>query len=195
LVEDTVGHLFLEFSIPRMGKRADALLLRGGTLFVIEFKVGSDAFDRHAIDQVHDYALDLKNFHLGSHDLPIVPVLVATRAEPGLLDVRWAPDRVAEPVLVGGVLVACVLPWRSRARRTALRLMLMSWPGVRPGIVQLPRSSKRRRRSTVPGPRNTTMEPSTICGDVVWLNFERRAAPAQRIGSGGRLQPLQCGGF
>ncbi len=101
LVEDSAGHLFLEFSIPRMGKRADALLLRHGTLFVIEFKVGSDAFDRYAIDQVHDYALDLKNFHLGCHDLPIVPVLVATHAEPGAPEACWATDRVAEPILVG----------------------------------------------------------------------------------------------
>src|SRR6478752_3760329 len=38
------GHVFLEFAIPRMGKRADAILLADGVIFVIEFKVGSAAF-------------------------------------------------------------------------------------------------------------------------------------------------------
>lgn len=54
LEHDQTGYIFFEFSIPRMGKRADVLLLRKGMLFVIEFKVGASSFDRYAIDQVHD---------------------------------------------------------------------------------------------------------------------------------------------
>ena len=73
------GEIFFEFAIPRMGKRADVVLLLDGTISVLEFKVGASSFDRNAIDQVHDYALDLKNFHKGSHDLPIVPILISTR--------------------------------------------------------------------------------------------------------------------
>lgn len=93
------GEIFFEFAIPRMGKRADVVLLLAGTVFVLEFKVGSDTFDRAAIDQVHDYALDLKNFHRGSHDLPIVPVLIATRATTaGPVDLTWAEDQVAAPI-------------------------------------------------------------------------------------------------
>lgn len=96
------GYLFLEFSIPRMGKRADAVLLLDGVVYVIEFKVHAKAFDGYAIDQVHDYALDLKNFHLGSHGLPIVPVLCATEApEQSLGEIVWAEDTVCQPVLVG----------------------------------------------------------------------------------------------
>lgn len=53
------GFIFLEYSIPRMGKRADAILLVGSGIFVIEFKVGSSAFEQYAIDQVMDYALVL----------------------------------------------------------------------------------------------------------------------------------------
>ena len=75
------GRLFLEFVIPRMGKRADAVLVHAGTVFVIEFKVGADSYERSAVDQCVDYALDLKNFHEGSHRAPIAPVLVATRSE------------------------------------------------------------------------------------------------------------------
>lgn len=61
------GTLAFEYSIPRMGKRADCIFLFGGMIFVLEFKVGSSRFDGYAIDQVMDYALDLKNFHEESH--------------------------------------------------------------------------------------------------------------------------------
>jgi hypothetical protein len=93
------GTIFFEFAIPRMGKRADVVLLLAGTVFVVEFKVGSDTFDRAAIDQVHDYALDLKNFHRGSHNLPIVPVLIATRGNPAWpVNFAFAADQVAAPI-------------------------------------------------------------------------------------------------
>lgn len=75
------GALFLEFTIPRMGKRIDAVLILGPAIFAIEFKVGQSTFDRSSIDQVWDYALDLKNFHEGSHHAAIIPILVATGAE------------------------------------------------------------------------------------------------------------------
>ena len=47
------GHIFLEFSIPRMGKRADVVLIHRGDIFVVEFKANSATFDSNAIDQVH----------------------------------------------------------------------------------------------------------------------------------------------
>jgi hypothetical protein len=72
--------LFLEFVIPRMGKRADAVIVANGNVFIIEYKVGADDYQKHALDQVLDYALDLKNFHAGSHGRTIVPILVATSA-------------------------------------------------------------------------------------------------------------------
>ncbi|HEY2951050.1 MAG TPA: DNA/RNA helicase domain-containing protein, partial [Verrucomicrobiae bacterium] len=74
------GSLFLEFNIPRMGRRIDAVLLIGPIVFVVEFKIGEKAFDRAALDQVWDYALDLKNFHEASHAVSIVPILIATEA-------------------------------------------------------------------------------------------------------------------
>ncbi len=93
--------LFLEFSIPRMGKRADAVVLIGNCVFIVEFKVGSETFDRHAVEQVEDYALDLKNFHQGSHDLSIVPILVATRAtRSDMVQMELAFDLVSQPLSV-----------------------------------------------------------------------------------------------
>lgn len=92
------GHIFLEFTIPRMGRRADAILLYRGIVFVLEYKVGDGEFSSAAIDQTTGYALDLKNFHEESHHLTIVPILIATTAQsvtPTL--VRYA-DGVAAPL-------------------------------------------------------------------------------------------------
>lgn len=74
------GHLFLEFEVPRLGRRIDAVLVLRHAVFVIEFKVGAKAFLAADLDQVVDYALDLKHFHETSHDAPVVPILVATGA-------------------------------------------------------------------------------------------------------------------
>lgn len=101
-----VGQIYFEFSIPRMGKRADVVLLIGGVVFVIEFKVGSHNFDSYAIEQVHDYALDLKNFHRGSHNLPIVPILIPTASPTQPMPaIEWAADQVAEPLCLSSLLL------------------------------------------------------------------------------------------
>ena len=101
LIPPMSGRIYFEFSIPRMGKRADVVLLIGGVVFVIEFKVGSHSFDRSAIEQAHDYALDLKNFHRGSHNLPIAPILIPTAAPTQTLsEIKWAADWVAEPLCI-----------------------------------------------------------------------------------------------
>ena len=95
------GHILFEFVIPRIGKRADVVLLVDGILFVLEFKVGANTYTRSAIDQVYDYALDLKNFHKGSHDLPIVPIALATEAVSSRQSaLKFAADKVAEPLLI-----------------------------------------------------------------------------------------------
>ena len=95
------GSLFLEFNIPRMGRRIDAVLLIGPVVFVIEFKVGESVFERAALDQVWDYALDLKNFHKASHSVSIVPVLIATGATVSApLELRADEDRVYRPLSV-----------------------------------------------------------------------------------------------
>ncbi len=75
------GNIFFEFSIPRMGKRIDCLLVIENVVFVLEFKVGETEYLSHNINQVWDYALDLKNFHKPSHDAVIVPILIATEAD------------------------------------------------------------------------------------------------------------------
>lgn len=78
------GQIYFEFAIPRMGKRVDNILIIHNAVYVIEFKVGNDGYAKHAIDQVLDYTIDLKNFHEGSHKIQLVPVLVDTDAPPVL---------------------------------------------------------------------------------------------------------------
>ncbi|NOQ49185.1 MAG: DUF2075 domain-containing protein, partial [Nitrosomonadaceae bacterium] len=92
------GYIFFEFSIPRMGKRADVIFIYKDVVFVIEFKVGSDTYHAHDRDQVVDYALDLKYFHEGSHEACIVPILVATEA----------PDKENTFELSDDLLAACL---------------------------------------------------------------------------------------
>lgn len=85
ILKDTLiginGEIFFEFSIPRMGKRVDCLLIIQNIVFVIEFKVGEKEYLSSNFDQVWDYALDLKNFHKPSHNALLIPILVATEAK------------------------------------------------------------------------------------------------------------------
>ncbi len=99
LLHRSQDRLLFEFQIPRMGKRADAVLLCGNVAIVIEFKIGAAGHAHEALQQVEDYALDLKNFHEGSHHAAIVPVLVSSAAESGRLGkLSFAQDRVASPL-------------------------------------------------------------------------------------------------
>jgi hypothetical protein len=75
------GHILFEYSIPRMGRRIDAVLIVKHVVFVLEFKVGESDFLSANIDQVWDYALDLKYFHEPSRDALISPILIATMAK------------------------------------------------------------------------------------------------------------------
>lgn len=74
------ARIYFELAVPRLGRRADVVLLVGHVMFILEFKVGEASFLRSAIDQVWDYALDFKYFHEASHHILILPVLVATNA-------------------------------------------------------------------------------------------------------------------
>jgi Uncharacterized conserved protein (DUF2075) len=104
------GWIFFEFVLPRLGRRMDVALVIDHLVFVIEFKVGEGNFRRGAIDQVWDYALDLKNFHLPSHPVHIVPILIATEAAPRVISYHApAVDGVFEPVLATPALLSEVI--------------------------------------------------------------------------------------
>jgi hypothetical protein len=94
------GAVHFEYSIPRMGERIDVLLIIGPVIFVLEFKTGAKEFTRYALDQVTDYALDLKNFHETSHGRFVAPILIATEAKSVLPLVAMTPqdDKLLVPL-------------------------------------------------------------------------------------------------
>jgi len=106
LIQETLegvdGHIHLEYIIPRMGKRVDVLLVIQNVIFLIEFKVGTDTYQASAVNQVIDYALDMQNFHEGSHDQIICPILIATEAEEVSIDLILSNDQIFEPILSNG---------------------------------------------------------------------------------------------
>lgn len=77
--KDEDAHIIFEYAIPRLGKRIDVVLLLKGIVFCLEFKVGKSEALQNDVEQVLDYALDLKNFHLYSGNKPIAPILIPTK--------------------------------------------------------------------------------------------------------------------
>lgn len=77
--KDEDAEIIFEYDIPRLGKRIDAVLLLREIIFCLEFKVGQKDALQSDVEQVMDYALDLKNFHRYSHDRIIVPILIPTK--------------------------------------------------------------------------------------------------------------------
>lgn len=77
--EEEEAEIIFEYDIPRLGKRIDVVLLLRGIIFCLEFKVGQKDALQSDVEQVMDYALDLKNFHRYSHDRIIVPILIPTK--------------------------------------------------------------------------------------------------------------------
>ena len=77
--KDEEAEIIFEYDIPRLGKRIDVVLLLRGLIFCLEFKVGQKDALQADVEQVMDYALDLKNFHRYSHNRTIVPILIPTK--------------------------------------------------------------------------------------------------------------------
>jgi len=94
------GSIYFEFPIPRIGSRADVVLILKHVLFVLEYKVGEQTAHLRHVEQVTDYALDLKNFHESSHDKIIAPVLVLSRLKsPATNCIEKASDNVVHTLV------------------------------------------------------------------------------------------------
>ncbi|MEO7658064.1 MAG: DNA/RNA helicase domain-containing protein, partial [Pyrinomonadaceae bacterium] len=97
---DNDGLVYFEYAIPRMGRRIDVVLIIKNVIFVLEFKVGEKDFPLSGIDQVWDYALDLKNFHETSHNHFVAPILIATSAvcDASTIVLRADKDQLFVPI-------------------------------------------------------------------------------------------------
>ena len=91
------GRIIFEYTIPRMGKRVDTVVLYKNIVFLLEFKCGDTEYRQSTYEQVYDYALDLRNFQKESHNKLLVPIMISTRATryQNVLTVR---DRIVEPI-------------------------------------------------------------------------------------------------
>lgn len=97
------AQIVFEYNIPRLGKRIDVVLLLRGIIFCLEFKVGQKDALQADVEQVMDYALDLKNFHLFSHDKKIVPILIPTEHNSSSTDLKPSAydDGIYNPLITG----------------------------------------------------------------------------------------------
>ena len=105
------GEIIFEYDIPRLGKRIDVVLLLNGVIFCLEFKVGESDILEKDVDQVLDYALDLKNFHKFSQDKLIVPILIATKysSSSSLIQSSVYDDRVVNPLVTGASGISSII--------------------------------------------------------------------------------------
>ena len=96
------GKIYFEYSIPRMGKRIDVVLVISNIVLVMEFKVGATIYSGGALDQVCDYGLDLKNFHETSHHCGVLPVLLVSDADERTFTLSTTPhnDNLLAPVTI-----------------------------------------------------------------------------------------------
>ena len=99
-INEVNGRIIFEYDIPRLGKRIDAVLLLKGIIFCLEFKVGESKILESDVDQVLDYALDLKNFHKYSEDKIIVPILIATKFNKSTTKIQLSVynDKIINPL-------------------------------------------------------------------------------------------------
>lgn len=74
------GRIIFEYTIPRMGKRVDVVVLYHNIVFLLEFKVGDREYRDGTYDQVYDYALDLRNFQKESHNKLLACIMISTKA-------------------------------------------------------------------------------------------------------------------
>jgi hypothetical protein len=86
--------ILLEYPIPHVGKRIDAVVLARDVILVIEGKTGSAPTS--AVRQVDDYALNLACFHEESASRTIVPLVVAN-AHVAMRRERTRFDHLIEP--------------------------------------------------------------------------------------------------
>jgi hypothetical protein len=100
LLSNFDGQIFFEYAIPRMGKRIDAVVIIKNVIFILEFKVGEKDFLQNAIEQVWDYALDLKNFHETSYNHLLAPILIATKAKElsNIIETTSHNDNLLKPI-------------------------------------------------------------------------------------------------
>ncbi|WP_333600205.1 DUF2075 domain-containing protein [Flavobacterium sp.] len=121
------GKVYFEFTIPRMGKRVDNILIIDNCIFVLEFKIGSEVYDKYAKDQAFDYGLDLNNFHEGSHNQNIIPILIADRAPSTLNTLSKSIDNLHETIYANSHNLQKIIETSLQHFKSADKIDVKSW--------------------------------------------------------------------
>ncbi|WP_292938459.1 DNA/RNA helicase domain-containing protein [Noviherbaspirillum sp.] len=121
------GHILLELQIPRMGRRADAVLVYRNVIYVLEFKIGAADYHSHDLRQAHGYAIDLHHFHEGSHNKTIVPLLIATNGRAIRPALSTLVDHVYSPLRVCAKNLQETLAYCSRSVSASAGVDFDSW--------------------------------------------------------------------
>ena len=68
--------ILFEYVLPIVGQRVDCVLLAEDVIYAIEYKGGSSATARSALQQAQEYALNLVDFHEASRHRTAIPIAV-----------------------------------------------------------------------------------------------------------------------
>jgi len=80
--------LIFEYILPREGgRRPDVVLLSKNNVLVFEFK-DYNIIKKDHIDQVSAYSRDIKNYHHMSHEMSVIPILIATKCVEETLEIK-----------------------------------------------------------------------------------------------------------
>lgn len=117
--------LLLEYSLRRLGRRPDAVILAPGVIMVVEFKIGAETHEHSYIEQAEDYALCIRDFHRTARGDVIVPIVCAEHAAPRTGQVPVVTDSVGEAILTNGTDLHDAL--RSAASLSVDGAPLLAW--------------------------------------------------------------------
>lgn len=91
--------LLLEYSLRRLGRCPDAVLLAPGVIVVIEFKMGALRHSGSYTDQAVDYVRCIRDFHGSARECIVVPIVCAERAPSHASHTPMVVHAEAKPIL------------------------------------------------------------------------------------------------
>lgn len=121
--------LLFEYEMLRIQRRIDLVLIATDVVFSIEFKMGATGFNAADRRQTEDYAFDLRDFHAGSRDTPIVPVLCSSKAPSLLIPHLDLSQHVSHILLVNETnLGPCLVEvWQAVHREDRAIISALEW--------------------------------------------------------------------